>query len=343
MNTRILGRDLKVSAVGLGCMGMTHAYGPPADKREMTELIAKAVDQGCTFFDTAETYGTREAPHDNEELVGEALKPYRNKVVIATKFGIRFDWDTSNVKLSLLMDSRPETIRASVEGSLKRLKTDHIDLYYQHREDPLVPIEEVAGVMADLIREGKITHWGLSEVTEDTIRRAHAVCPVTAIQNRYSMMARWYESLFPVLEELNIGYVAFSPMANGFLSGKYDQNSVFGGHEDYRTFMPQYQPENIKRNQELLEMLRDVAEKKNATPAQISLAWMLCKKPYIVPIPGTRKPERLTENLNAAQVQLSAAEVAALDEVLERIPMSQVYGAAPDICSKTECREEKTK
>ena len=343
MNTRILGRDLKVSAVGLGCMGMTHAYGPPADKREMTELIAKAVDQGCTFFDTAETYGTREAPHDNEELVGEALKPYRNKVVIATKFGIRFDWDTSNVKLSLLMDSRPETIRASVEGSLKRLKTDHIDLYYQHREDPLVPIEEVAGVMADLIREGKITHWGLSEVTEDTIRRAHAVCPVTAIQNRYSMMARWYESLFPVLEELNIGYVAFSPMANGFLSGKYDQNSVFGGHEDYRTFMPQYQPENIKRNQELLEMLWDVAEKKNATPAQISLAWMLCKKPYIVPIPGTRKPERLTENLNAAQVQLSAAEVAALDEVLERIPMSQVYGAAPDICSKTECREEKTK
>ncbi len=343
MNARIIGRDLKVSAVGLGCMGMTHAYGPPADKREMMELIAQAVDQGCTFFDTAETYGTREAPHDNEELVGEALKPYRNKVVIATKFGIRFDWDSNNVKLSLLMDSRPETIRASVEGSLKRLKTDHIDLYYQHREDPLVPIEEVAGVMADLIREGKITHWGMSEVTEDTIRRAHAVCPVTAIQNRYSMMARWYESLFPVLEELNIGYVAFSPMANGFLSGKYDQNSVLGGHEDYRTFMPQYQPENIKRNQELLEILRDVAEKKNATPAQISLAWMLCKKPYIVPIPGTRKPERLTENLNAAQVQLSAAEVAALDEVLERIPMSQVYGAAPDICSKTECREEKTK
>ncbi|MCD8123985.1 MAG: aldo/keto reductase [Lachnospiraceae bacterium] len=334
MNTRILGRDLKVSAVGLGCMGMTHAYGPPADKREMTELIAQAVDQGCTFFDTAETYGTREAPHDNEELVGEALKPYRNKVVIATKFGIRFDWDTSNVKLSLLMDSRPETIRASVEGPLKRLKTDHIDLYYQHREDPLVPIEEVAGVMADLIREGKITHWGLSEVTEDTIRRAHAICPVTAIQNRYSMMARWYEALFPVLEELNIGYVAFSPMANGFLSGKYDQNSVLGGHEDYRTFMPQYQPENIKRNQELLEMLRDVAEKKNATPAQISLAWMLCKKPYIVPIPGTRKPERLTENLNAAQVQLSAAEVAALDEILERIPMSQVYGAATDICNE---------
>ncbi|MCD8188986.1 MAG: aldo/keto reductase [Clostridiales bacterium] len=334
MNTRILGRNLKVSAVGLGCMGMTHAYGPPADKREMIELIAQAVDQGCTFFDTAETYGTREAPHDNEELVGEALKPYRNKVAIATKFGIRFDWDSSNVKLSLLMDSRPETIRASVEGSLKRLKTDHIDLYYQHREDPLVPIEEVAGVMADLIREGKITHWGMSEVTEDTIRRAHAVCPVTAIQNRYSMMARWYESLFPVLEELNIGYVAFSPMANGFLSGKYDQNSVLGGHEDYRTFMPQYQPENIKRNQELLEMLRDVAEKKNATPAQISLAWMLCKKPYIVPIPGTRKPERLTENLNAAQVQLSAAEVAALDEILERIPMSQVYGAAPDICNE---------
>lgn len=206
-------------------------------------------------------------------------QPYRNKLTIATKFGIRFDWNSSNGKLSLLMDSRPETIRASVEGSLRRLKTDHIDLYYQHRTDPSVPIEEVAGVMAELIREGKITHWGLSEVTEDTIRRAHAVCPVTAIQNRYSMMARWYESLFPVLEELNIGYVAFSPMANGFLSGKYDQNSVLGGHEDYRTFMPQYQPENIKRNQELLEMLRDVAEKKDATPAQIT---QKCGSEYMI-------------------------------------------------------------
>lgn len=293
MNTRILGKDLKVSAVGLGCMGMTHAYGAPADKREMTELIEQAVARGCTFFDTAETYGTQEYPHDNEELVGAALKPYRNKVVIATKFGIHFDWNSKAVNLPVVTDSRPEVIRASVEGSLKRLQTDHIDLYYQHRLDPQIPIEEVAGVMSELIQEGKITHWGLSEATEETIRRAHAVCPVTAIQNRYSMMARWYEALFPVLEELGIGYVAFSPMANGFLSGKYGKDTMFGGHEDYRSVMPQYQPENIERNRELLELLQNTAKEKNATSAQISLAWMLCKKPYLVPIPGTRRPERL--------------------------------------------------
>ena len=293
MNTRILGKDLKVSAVGLGCMGMTHAYGAPADKREMTELIEQAVDRGCTFFDTAETYGTQEYSHDNEELVGAALKPYRNKVVIATKFGIHFDWNSKAVNQPVVTDSRPEVIRASVEGSLKRLQTDHIDLYYQHRLDPQIPIEEVAGVMSELIQEGKITHWGLSEATEETIRRAHAVCPVTAIQNRYSMMARWYEALFPVLEELGIGYVAFSPMANGFLSGKYGKDTMFGGHEDYRSVMPQYQPENIERNRELLELLQNTAKEKNATPAQISLAWMLCKKPYLVPIPGTRRPERL--------------------------------------------------
>ena len=329
MKTRILGKDLHVSAVGLGCMGMTHAYGAPADKREMTELIAQAVDQGCTFFDTAETYGTREHPHDNEELIGAALKPFRNRVVIATKFGIRFDWSSDAVNLPVVPDSRLETIRSSVDGSLKRLQADHIDLYYQHRLDPKVPIEEVAGVMAELIQEGKITHWGLSEAKEDTIRRAHAVCPVTAIQNRYSMMARWYEPLFPVLEELGIGYVAFSPMANGLLSGKYGKDTVFGGHEDYRSVMPQYQPENLERNRELLELLQKTAAEKNATPAQISMAWMLCKKPYIVPIPGTRKPERLTENLGAADVELSAAEVAALDAALDRIPMSQVYGGAP--------------
>lgn len=331
MKKRILGKDLNVSAVGLGCMGMTHAYGAPADKREMTELIAQAVDQGCTFFDTAETYGTRECPHDNEELVGAALKSYRDKVVIATKFGIRFDRSSDAVNLPVIVDSRPEVIRASVEGSLKRLKTDHIDLYYQHRLDPKVPIEEVAGVMAELIQEGKITHWGLSEAKEDTIRRAHAVCPVTATQNRYSMMARWYEALFPVLEELGIGYVAFSPMANGLLSGKYGKDTVFGGHEDYRSVMPQYQPENIERNRELLELLKNTAGEKNATPAQISLAWMLCKKPYMVPIPGTRKPERLTENLGAADVELTAAEVAVLDAALDRIPMSEVYGGAPVI------------
>lgn len=329
MDARILGKDLQVSAVGLGCMGMTHAYGAPADKHEMTELIANAVNQGCTFFDTAETYGTRLHPHENEELIGAALKPFRNQVVIATKFGIQFDWSSNAVNLPVMVDSRPETIRASVEGSLKRLQIDCIDLYYQHRLDPTVPIEEVAGVMAELIQEGKITHWGLSEATEETIRRAHAVCPVTAIQNRYSMMARWYEPLFPVLEELSIGFVAFSPMANGLLSGKYGKDTVFGGHEDYRSVMPQYQPENMERNRELLELLQRTAEEKNATPAQISLAWMLCKKPYIVPIPGTRKPERLTENLGAADVKLSAAEVAALDAALNQIPMSEVYGGAP--------------
>lgn len=240
MNTRVLGRDLWVSAVGLGCMGMSHAYGAPADKHEMSELIAQAVDQGCTFFDTAETYGTKENPHANEELVGAALKPYRERIIIATKFGIHFDRSSNAVNLPLILDSRPETIRASVEGSLRRLQTDHIDLYYQHRPDPRVPIEEVAGVMAELIQDGKITHWGLSEAKEETIRRAHAVCPVTAIQNRYSMMARWYEALFPVLEELSIGYVAFSPMANGLLTGKYGKDSKFGGNDDYRTVMPQY-------------------------------------------------------------------------------------------------------
>lgn len=212
MKYRTLDSDLTVSAVGLGCMGMSHAYGAPANKKEMAELLAQAVDMGYTFFDTAEVYGTPDNPHDNEELVGAALKPYQDKIVLATKFGIHFDITSTAVNKPLVPDSRPEVIRASVDASLKRLGTDHIDLYYQHRLDPKVPIEEVAGVMADLIREGKITHWGLSEATEETIRRAHAVCPVTAIQNRYSMMARWYESLFPVLEELHIGYVAWSSL-----------------------------------------------------------------------------------------------------------------------------------
>ena len=276
MKYRTLDSDLTVSAVGLGCMGMSHAYGAPANKKEMAELLAQAVGMGYTFFDTAEVYGTPDNPHDNEELVGAALKP--------------FDMTIPAVNKPLVPDSRPEVIRASVDASLKRLGTDHIDLYYQHRLDPKVPIEEVAGVMTDLIREGKITHWGLSEATEETIRRAHAVCPVTAIQNRYSMMARWYESLFPVLEELHIGYVAFSPLANGFLSGKYDKTSKFEAGTDYRSVMPQFQPDSIDQNRALLELLHRLAAEKNATPAQISLAWMLCKKPYIVPIPGTRMP-----------------------------------------------------
>ena len=331
MQYRTLGSDLTVSAVGLGCMGMSHAYGAPADKKQMTELLAQAVDLDYTFFDTAEVYGTSEHPHDNEELVGAALKPYRDKIVLATKFGIHFDMTSNATNKPLVPDSRLEVIRASVDASLKRLDTDHIDLYYQHRLDPKIPIEEVAGVMADLIREGKITHWGLSEATEDTIRRAHAVCPVTAIQNRYSMMARWYENLFPVLEELHIGYVAFSPLANGFLSGKYDKSSQFDAETDYRSVMPQFQPENIDRNHDLLTLLQKLAEQNNATPAQISLAWMLCKKPYIVPIPGTRRLSRLLENAGAADVTLSAEEVSDIDEALNGMEMSEVFGGSKTV------------
>ena len=234
-----------------------------------------------------------------------------------------------NLLKPLIPDSRPEVIRASVEASLRRMGTDHIDLYYQHRLDPKIPIEEVAGVMSDLICEGKITHWGLSEATQEAIRRAHAICPVTAIQNRYSMMARWYEELFPVLEELHIGYVAFSPLANGFLSGKYDKHSRFEAGTDYRSVMPQFQPENIDRNRGLLELLNHLAQEKNAAPAQISLAWMLCKKPYIVPIPGTRKFGRLTENAGASEILLSAEEVGSIDKALDSMEMSQVFGGSP--------------
>lgn len=336
MQYRTLGTDLTVSAVGLGCMGMSHAYGAPADRKEMTALLSQAVELGCTFFDTAEIYGTAENPHDNEELVGTALKPFRDKVVIATKFGIHFDQTSPAVNKPLVPDSRPEVIRSSVEQSLKRLGTDHIDLYYQHRSDPAVPIEEVAGIMADLIREGKITHWGLSEANGETIRRAHAVCPVTAVQNRYSMMARHNETLFPLLEELGIGFVAFSPMANGFLSGKYGRDSVFEAGTDYRSVMPQFQPEGVEQNRALLELLQKAAAEKGATPAQISLAWMLCKKPWLVPIPGTRKLGRLIENLAAAEVTLSADEIATLDRALEHIPMSPVFGGSPIVNQQSE-------
>lgn len=328
MKTRTLGKNLKVSAVGLGCMGMSHAYGAPADRKEMTELLAKAVDMGCTFFDTAEVYGTPERPHDNEELLGNALKPYRDKVAIATKFGIHFDRESTQVNKPLVPDSRPEVIRASVEQSLRRLQTDHIDLYYQHRGDPAVPVEEVAGVMAELIREGKVTHWGLSEATEEAIRRAHAVYPLTAVQNRYSMMARRHEALFPLLEELGIGFVAFSPMANGFLSGKYGKDAKFETGTDYRSVMPQFRPEGVEKNRELLELLHKTAEAKGATPAQVSMAWMLCKKPWIVPIPGTRKAERLAENLGAADVELTQEEVLALDDALADMEMSEVFGGS---------------
>lgn len=326
MKYQILGKDLKVSAVGLGCMGLSHAYGEPVDKDTAVKFIQKAVEAGYTFFDTAEIYGTADDPHINEKIVGEALKPYRDKVVIATKFGITFDHDSGIIPLPLVTDSRPEVIRKSVEGSLKRLQTDHIDLYYQHRLDKNVPIEEVAGVMADLIREGKILHWGLSEATEETIRRAHKICPLTAIQNRYHMMYRNYENLFSVLEELNIGFVAFSPLANGFLSGRYTADSRFTEKGDYRAVMPQFQPEAYENNRKLLQLINDMAEEKQATPAQISLAWMICKKPYIVPIPGTRKENRLIENIGAADINLTAQEIAQIDKALAEMDMSEVYG-----------------
>lgn len=328
MKTRILGKDLEVSAVGLGCMGMSHAYGPAPDKKEMTELLSKAVDKGYTFFDTAEVYGTPENPHDNEELLGEALKPYRNRIVLASKCGIRFDEDSTEVNKPLIPDGRPETIKKSVEGSLKRLQTDHLDLYYIHRIDRNVPIEETAGAMKELIGAGKITHWGISEADEATLRKAHAVCPVTAVQNRYSMMYRDYEALFPVLEELQIGFVAFSPLANGFLSAKYNKDSRFDAGTDYRGVMPQFSPEGMDKNKEMIGYLTEMADQKNATPAQISLAWMLAKKPWIVPIPGTRKYGRLVENAQAADVELTEQEVQDLDRMLDTVPMSEVFGGS---------------
>lgn len=328
MKYRTLGKDLKVSSLGLGCMGFSHAYGAPTERGEAIRLMEEAVELGYTFFDTAEVYGTPKDPHQNERLVGEALKNCRNRVVIATKFGIHFDMQSTEINKPLVSDSRPEVIRASAEASLKRLGTDHIDLYYQHRLDPKVPIEEVAGVMAELIKEGKITHWGLSEATEDTIRQAHKVCPVTAIQNRYSMMARWYEELFPALEELNIGYVAFSPLANGFLTARYGKDTKFEAGSDYRSVMPQFAPEAAKKNKALLDLLQKIAEEKGGTPGQISLAWMLCKKPYLVPIPGTRKLERLKENGAAADVMLTDAEVKEIDEALDAMEMSEVFGGS---------------
>lgn len=324
MDYRGLGNDLKVSAVGLGCMGLSHAYGAPLEKADAIRVIRSAYEMGYTFFDTAEVYvGTNAdgSASNNEELVGEALKDVRDKVVIATKFGLKAVGASSS-----LLDSRPETIRASVEGSLRRLGTDHIDLYYQHRVDPQVPVEEVAGTIADLIIEGKITHWGISEATENVIRRAHAVCPLTAVQNRYSMMARWHESLFPVLNELHIGFVAFSPMANGYLTGRYGKNDHFDAATDFRSNMPQFKPEAEAQNHELLTLLDQLAAQKNATSAQVSLAWMLCKNEHIVPIPGTTKVSRLQENLGAADVKLTPAEVAALDHALDTMPMSEVYG-----------------
>lgn len=330
MEYRILGLSgLRVSAVGLGCMGMSHAYGAPADKREMTELLSDAVEMGYTFFDTAEVYGTPDRPHDNEELLGEALRPYRNRIVLATKFGLTFDAPHAAGPHALIPDSRPTTIRRSVEESLRRLRTDRIDLYYQHRIDPKVAPEEVASVMADLIREGKILHWGISEATEEYLRRAHKVCPVTAVQNRYSMMARRHEALFPVLEELGVGFVAFSPLANGLLTDCYTTDTTFDVTTDYRASMPQFRPESFERNHSLFALVRGLAEEHHATPSQIALAWMMNKRPWIVPIPGTRHLCRLKENIGAADIRLTAGQVQAIDDALATMPMSEVFGGSP--------------
>lgn len=329
MKKRVLGNSgIEVSSMGLGCMGLSHAYGAPLEKKESIRLIRKALDLGYTFFDTAEVYGTEDDPHTNETLVGEALKDCRDKVVIATKFGIRFDTDSNVTPHPLIADASPDKIRSSVEGSLRRLNTDYIDLYYQHRVDPSIPPEEVAGVMSRLIEEGKIRSWGISEVGDDYLRRANAVCPVSAVENRYSMMAKHYETLFPVLEELNIAFVAFSPLANGFLTGKYGKGTVFDKKYDYRSAMPQFTDDAVDKNRVLMDLIEKMAKEKNATSAQLSLAWMMCKKPWIIPIPGTRNVDRLEENAGTDNIELTTDEVAMLDKTLDSIPMSNVFGGS---------------
>ncbi len=328
MEERTLGNGLKVSAVGLECMGFSHAYGAPTEDHEAIRSIRNAFDLGYTMFDTAEVYGTADDPHHNELLVGEALKPIREQVQIVTKFGIHFDQTSPEVNKPLIPDARPETIRKSIEGSLRRLQTDHIDLYFQHRMDANTEPEVVAEVMGELIKEGKILHWGISEANEEYLRRANAVTKVTAVENRYSMMARQYDALFPVLEELNVGLIAFSPMANGILTGAYHKDSVFDTKLDYRSNMPQFQEEAYEKNKALLGLLFEMGQQHEATPAQISLAWMLCKKPWIVPIPGSRKLERMKENAGAADVALSQKEVEELDAALETMEMSEVFGGS---------------
>lgn len=329
MNKRRLGNSgPKVSAVGLGCMGMSHAYGAARDHKDMERLLSQAVELGYTLFDTAEMYGTPDHPHDNEEILGKALKGYRDKVVLSTKFGITFSYLEEAGLHAVIPDSSPEKIRTSLEGSLRRLQTDHIDIYFQHRPDPKIAPEEVAEVMQTLIREGKILHWGVSEADEDYIRRAHTVCPLTVIQNRYSMMARWHENLFPVLEELGIGFMAFSPLANGLLSDCYSIHSKFDAQTDYRAAMPQFTKESFEENKQLMALVNGLAAKFHATPAQISLAWMICKKPYIVPIPGTRHLSRLQENMGATEIELSEDEVRLIDDSLANMKMSEVFGGS---------------
>ena len=319
MQKRKLGNQgLEVSAIGLGCMGMSFSYGPPKDKKEMTSLLHAAVDRGITFFDTAEVYG----PYTNEELVGEVLGPHRDKVVIATKFGFDLTGDTRPGAAGL--NSRPQRIRDAVEGSLKRLRTETIDLLYQHRVDPDVPIEDVAGTVKELIEQGKVKYFGLSEAGVQTVRRAHAVQPVTACQNEYSLWWRKPEDeLIPTLEKLGIGLVPYSPLGKGFLTGKIDETTKLDS-TDFRNAIPRFAPEARKANKALVDLLADIGAQKKATPAQIALAWLLAQKPWIVPIPGTTKLHRLDENIGAASVELTPADLAAVENAASHI---EVQGA----------------
>jgi len=315
MQKRKLGHsNLEVSAIGLGCMGMSFGYGPAGDKREMISLIRSAVDRGVTFFDTAENYG----PFVNEELVGEALAPFRGRVVIATKFGFDIDLETGQRRGGL--NSRPQHIKQVAEASARRLKVEAIDLFYQHRVDPAVPIEDVAGALKDLIREGKVKHFGLSEASAQTIRRAHVVQPVTAVQSEYSLWwRRPEEEVLPTLKELGIGFVPYSPLGKGFLTGKINENTTFSEGNDIRNTIPRFTPEARKANQALVDLVARIATRKKATPAQIALAWLLAQKPWIVPIPGTRKLERLDENLGAAAIELTPDDLAQIEAAAAKI------------------------
>jgi aryl-alcohol dehydrogenase-like predicted oxidoreductase len=314
MQKRQLGKNnLEVSALGLGCMGMSFSYGPPKDKKEMISLIHAAVDRGVTFFDTAEVYG----PFTNEELLGEAIASFRGKVVIATKFGFNLKPDGSPGFVGL--NSRPERIRQAADGSLKRLRVEAIDLFYQHRVDPDVPIEDVAGTVKDLIRQGKVKHFGMSEAAAKTIRRAHKVQPVTAVQSEYSLWwRRPEEEVLPMLEELGIGFVPYSPLGKGFLTGKVDENTKYDS-SDFRSTLPRFTPAALKANQAMVNLLQDIAQKKKATPAQIALAWLLAQKPWIAPIPGTTKLDRLEENLGALNVDLTPADLREMESASSKI------------------------
>jgi aryl-alcohol dehydrogenase-like predicted oxidoreductase len=321
MQKRKLGNNnLEVSAIGLGCMGMSFSYGPPKDKEEMTSVLRAAVERGVTFFDTAEVYG----PFINEELVGEALAPFRGKVVIATKFGfdVSPNLDPRGMKGPPGLNSRPAHIKQVAEASLKRLRVDAIDLFYQHRVDPDVPMEEVAGAVKELIQQGKVRHFGLSEASARTIRRAHAVQPVTAVQSEYSLWTRGPEAeVLPTLEELGIGFVPYSPLGKGFLTGKLDENATFDS-TDFRSTLPRFAPEALKANQVLVDLLRTIAKQKKATPAQIALAWLLAQKPWIVPIPGTTKLHRLEENIEAVSVELAPDDLREIAAAAAKITVS---------------------